>query len=184
MIPSQPIKPLPKKSKLDFKMLEKTLYIMAGIAALVVITLSLTITEDPSAPHTKLPPMDVKTITIETASGELVTFDAEIAISEAHITRGMMHRDHIDDNKGMLFMFDPPRQVSFWMRNTRIPLDIIYINADGRIMNIAAMAKPMDETPLPSSGEAAAVLEIRGGLAAQKGISAGNSVDLPPIGGF
>ena len=79
-------------------------------------------------------------------------------------------------DRGMIFPYDPPQQVAFWMKNTLIPLDIIFIRADGKIARIAN-AKPHDETPLPSGEPAAVVLEIRGGRAAELGIKAGDRVD-------
>ena len=78
-------------------------------------------------------------------------------------------------NRGMIFPYNPPQDVSFWMKNTLIPLDIIFIRSDGSIIRIAN-AKPLDETPLPSGEAAAAVLEIRGGRAAELGIKPGDLV--------
>ncbi len=79
-------------------------------------------------------------------------------------------------DRGMIFPYDPPQEVAFWMRNTLIPLDMVFIRADGRIARVAT-AKPLDETPVPSGEAAAAVLEIRGGRAAELGIKAGDKVD-------
>ena len=79
-------------------------------------------------------------------------------------------------NRGMIFPLNPPQQIAFWMKNTLIPLDIIFIGSNGKINRIAD-AKPLDETPLPSGEPAAAVLEIRGGRSAELGIRAGDKVD-------
>jgi uncharacterized membrane protein (UPF0127 family) len=78
-------------------------------------------------------------------------------------------------DEGMIFPEDPPRRPSFWMRNTVIPLDIVFVGTDGRILNIAN-ALPYDETPLPAEGLASAVLELNGGRAAQLGIAPGDKV--------
>ena len=79
-------------------------------------------------------------------------------------------------DQGMIFPYDPPQDISFWMKNTLIPLDIIFIRADGTIARITE-AKALDETPLPAGEPVAAVLEIRGGRAAELGIRAGDHVD-------
>lgn len=102
-------------------------------------------------------------------------FRVEVAASQEEQAKGLMFRTEMGADEGMLFPHDPPRRASFWMKNTVIPLDIIYIGTDGRILNIAD-AKPYDETPLPSAGVASAVLELNGGRAAQLGIKAGDKV--------
>ena len=81
-------------------------------------------------------------------------------------------------DRGMIFPYDPPQDVSFWMKNTLIPLDIIFIRGDGRIARIAN-ARPLDETPLPSGEPIAVVLEIRGGRAAELGIKEGDVASWP-----
>ncbi len=80
------------------------------------------------------------------------------------------------DDEGMIFPYDPPQNVSFWMKDTLIPLDMVFIRADGTIARIAT-AKPLDETNVPAGEPVAAVLEIRGGLALQLGIHAGDKVE-------
>jgi uncharacterized membrane protein (UPF0127 family) len=89
---------------------------------------------------------------------------------------GMMCRTSEADGGGMLFQFQTAQDVSFWMRNTLIPLDIIYIAADGRIVSIARNAVPLDETPIPSGGVITGVLELRGGRAAEIGAMPGDRV--------
>ena len=79
-------------------------------------------------------------------------------------------------DQGMIFPYDPPQSVAFWMENTLIPLDIIFIRADGTIARITT-GKPLDETQLPSGEPIAAVLEIRGGRAAELGIKPGDKVE-------
>jgi hypothetical protein len=87
-----------------------------------------------------------------------------------------MCRKTMAPGHGMLFEFPQAEQQTFWMKNTYIPLDIIYIGRDGRIVSISANAKPFDESPLPSAGPANGVLEIKGGLSAKLGIKAGDKV--------
>ena len=112
-----------------------------------------------------------------TAGGKLHRFRVEVARSDDEQMKGLMFRTAMGADEGMIFPRDPPRQSAFWMKNTVIPLDIIYIGTDRRILNVAANARPYDETPLPSVGAAAAVLELNGGRAAQLGIGPGDRVE-------
>jgi uncharacterized membrane protein (UPF0127 family) len=105
-------------------------------------------------------------------------FRVEVARTGAEQAHGLMFRTQMGPDEGMLFPFDPPRDgVAFWMKNTVIPLDILFIGANGRILNIAAMAEPYSLAPIPASGTAAAVLELNGGRAAQLGIGPGDKVE-------
>ena len=91
--------------------------------------------------------------------------------------RGLMFRESLGPDRGMIFPFDTPRQASFWMKNTLIPLDMIFIRADGSIANIEANTVPLSLQPVYSEGDVAAVLEIAGGRSAELGITAGDKVD-------
>lgn len=113
-------------------------------------------------------------LTIKTAQGKK-SFRVELAVTNQEQAKGLMFRTEMGANEGMLFIRNSPGVASFWMRNTVIPLDIIYIGTDGRILNIVN-AIPYDETPLRSQGIAAAVLELNGGRAEQLGIKPGDSV--------
>ena len=93
--------------------------------------------------------------------------------------RGLMFRRALGPDRGMVFPYNPPRNVAFWMRNTLIPLDMIFIRADRTIARIAT-AKPLDETPVPSGEPIGAVLEVAGGRAAELGIRQGDVVDWGP----
>ncbi len=99
-------------------------------------------------------------------------FRAEIADTEAERARGMMGRGAMALDAAMLFVYPSPKPVAYWMRNTLIPLDILFIDAQGTVVNIA-QGTPHDETPLPSLGAVRYVLEIAGGQAGARGISAG-----------
>lgn len=117
-------------------------------------------------------------IPLAVTSGERKrTFRVEVASSDAEQERGLMFRTAMGEDEGMIFPMQPARQAAFWMKNTVIPLDIIFIGRDRRILNIAANAVPYDETPLPSAGPASGVLELNGGRAAALGIKPGDKVD-------
>ena len=121
-------------------------------------------------------------VVIETARGP-VTFWAEIADDDAERARGLMFRREMARDHGMLFEFDTPEMQSFWMRNTHLSLDLIFIGADGRIVNVAANATPYSDAPIPSTGPATGVLEINAGLAQELGIAAGDRVRHPHFPG-
>ena len=89
----------------------------------------------------------------------------------------MMFRTELADDRGMIFPFGEQRMASFWMKNTVIPLDIIFIGDDSRIVNIAANAVPYSTDPVESTAPVVAVLELRGGLASERGIKAGDRVN-------
>jgi len=114
-------------------------------------------------------------LTIDTARGP-VSFQVEIADDDAERQRGLMYRTTLAPDRGMLFDFGQAAPRSFWMKNTFIPLDILYIGASGRIVSIAAMTEPFSEAPIPSLGPALGVLEIAGGRAAELGVEPGDRV--------
>jgi uncharacterized membrane protein (UPF0127 family) len=115
-------------------------------------------------------------VMITTAKGDLAAFTVEIAVSEEEIRRGLMGRTSLADNAGMLFVFENARERAFWMHNTLISLDILFVDEDGKIVKIHENARPQDDTPLPSGAPVLGALEIRGGLAAALGIRAGDTV--------
>lgn len=120
-------------------------------------------------------------LTIVTATGEH-KFMVEIADEEAERQRGMMYRDALADDRGMLFQFQDVQPRGFWMRNTPNSLDIIYVAPDGKIVSIAANAVPFSEETLPSDGPANGVVEVRGGRAAEIGAKPGDLVRHPFFG--
>tara|TARA_R110000787_G_scaffold25836_1_gene72458 strand:+ start:7898 stop:8356 length:459 start_codon:yes stop_codon:yes gene_type:complete len=114
-------------------------------------------------------------LTIVTATGEH-EFWVEIADEEPERQRGMMFREPLADDRGMLFEFPDVAERAFWMRNTPSSLDIIYIDPRGRIVSIAAHAVPFSEITIPSRGAASGVLELRAGRAEEIGARAGDQV--------
>jgi uncharacterized membrane protein (UPF0127 family) len=116
-------------------------------------------------------------LTIRSANGDH-RFTVEIAASFEEQERGLMFRRSLAPDRGMIFPYDPPADVSFWMKNTLIPLDMLFIRRDGTIVRIAT-AKPLDETTIPAGEPVAAVLEIAGGRAAQLGIREGDVASWP-----
>jgi uncharacterized membrane protein (UPF0127 family) len=100
----------------------------------------------------------------------------EMATSESTRETGLMWRTNVPPFGGMLFDFNPPHPVAFWMHNTIIPLDMLFIDPSGRIISIARNARPRDDTPIASGGVVRGVLEIRGGRAAELGVLPGDRV--------
>lgn len=117
----------------------------------------------------------LETVEIVTLRGRQ-RFQVEIAATRAQQERGLMFRKSLAPDHGMLFTYAKPQRVAYWMKNTLIPLDIIYIAPNGKILSIARNARPHDETPLASGGLVLGVLELAGGRAAQLGILPGDRV--------
>lgn len=120
--------------------------------------------------------LEVVPLTVTSQSGKH-GFRVEVARSPSEQAKGLMFRTELGPNEGMIFPYDPPQQVSFWMKNTPLPLDIIYIGTDGRISNIAAQTEPYSLESLPSIGLTRLVLEIPGGRAEELGIAPGDKVE-------
>jgi len=122
---------------------------------------------------------DPHRLEIVTRDGKVHRFQVELARTPEEQARGLMFREKLNTDSGMLFLYDVPVLASFWMKNTLIPLDMIFIGADGRIVNIHANARPHDLTPKVAEKPVSAVLEIGGGLAERLGIGAGDRVRHP-----
>ena len=105
------------------------------------------------------------------------SFTVEVADDAAERSRGLMFRESLDPAAGMLFVYESPRRASFWMKNTLIPLDIIYIQADGTVLSIARNTTPLSEAPIPSGGPVVGVLELAGGRAAEIGLLPGDKIE-------
>lgn len=128
----------------------------------------------PAQPQDR-PAAALELLTIDTRSGPK-TFNIEVARTTEQQALGLMFRTHLADDQGMLFPHDDVRDVSMWMSNTFIPLDMLFIRADGVIHRIEANTEPMSERIILSNGPVGGVLEIAGGAAARLGIAAGDRV--------
>ena len=114
-------------------------------------------------------------LVVDTQNGP-VTFQVELADTFEERARGLMFRESLADDHGMLFHFTPPRQVNIWMKNTFISLDVIFVDDKGKVISIARNARPKSLRHIPSGGKAAGVLEIAAGRARALGIERGDSL--------
>lgn len=159
-----------------------------GRALAVAVALSAVAPFAPAAAHAEIPRQPagqcqgqpvltpLQPLSIAAARGT-ARFMVEMADTEQKREFGLMCRKALAADRGMLFDFGGPApDVAFWMRNTLIGLDIIYIRPDGTILSIARQARPLDESPIPAGGTIRAVLEIPAGRAAQLGLQPGDRV--------
>jgi uncharacterized membrane protein (UPF0127 family) len=116
-----------------------------------------------------------QTLEIASKSGVHV-FAVDLAVTDEERQRGLMFRRSLPESYGMLFDFKRDQDVSMWMKNTFVPLDMIFIRSDGRILRIAENTEPQSERIIPSGGPVRAVLEVVGGTAKKLGIEAGDRV--------
>ena len=123
----------------------------------------------------------IQPLEIVTKTGVQV-FSVEMATTEEEKQTGLMYRKELADGKGMLFDFNPEQEVSMWMKNTYVSLDMIFIRADGRILRIAENTEPLSTKIISSKGPARAVLEVVAGTAQKYGIRPGDRVGHPLFG--
>lgn len=134
----------------------------------------------PSSPPEPENPMLVQRgkVTVRTRAGRELRLDVEIAANDADRTRGLMFRHAMPEASGMIFVFPEEAFHSFWMKNTFIPLDMLFIDADGRVVGVVEQAQPRTLTGRSVEGESKYVLEVNGGWCARNGVAAGDSVQL------
>jgi len=140
---------------------------------ILLVFLLLTLTGLSGAPALELDKLE-----IDTASGPHL-FSVEIANIESTRETGLMNRRFMPADRGMLFEFPVEEPVAFWMKNTFIPLDMIFIRHDGTVAAVAANAEPLSEATIPSGAPVDAVLELNGGIAAGIGLRPGDKVRHP-----
>ena len=118
--------------------------------------------------------------TLEIASQTGVhLFAVEVVDNDADRAKGLMYRKNLPEGRGMLFDFHRDQEVSFWMQNTYIPLDMVFIRGDGRILRIEENTEPLSTRLIPSGGPVRAVLEVIGGTTRKLGIAPGDRVASP-----
>lgn len=151
------------------------------VCLLMAVSLSLSATHfAPAVADESQTGLPVEDLTI--TSGETVhRFQVEIAATDEQRSMGLMFREEMALDHGMLFLFETEGQRYFWMKNTPLPLDIIYISATGTIVSIAADTKPFSLDTIPSGLPAQYVLEINAGLSAKLGIKPGDKVSNPSM---
>lgn len=143
-----------------------------GLSAVIICLASMVATA-------QSPPRLSETAIAIEASGKRFEFQVELAVTPAERARGLMFRASLAEDHGMLFDFGHPQPVAMWMRNTYIPLDILFIRGDGSISRIARDAQPLSDTIIDSTEPVRAVLELRGGRTAKLGIKPGDRVLHP-----
>jgi uncharacterized protein len=153
-----------------------------ALAVLLAISLGNVACADSPAAAATLQPLDnfpQSALTILSADARQHRFKIWVADSEAHREQGLMQVKSLADHTGMLFIFNQPRRIQMWMKNTLIPLDMVFIDANGRIDSIVANATPMSLKIIDSQRAVLAVLELAGGSTTTLGIHAGGIVKHP-----
>ena len=135
----------------------------------------------PAAAHAASSTLPVETITIDTKAGPHA-FSVEVAADDESREKGLMYRTTMAPDAGMLFDFHTPQLVSFWMENTVLPLDMLFVRADGTIARIKENATPYSRENIPSGEPIEVVIELNGGRAAALGITEGARVHAPNLG--
>ena len=120
------------------------------------------------------------TLVLKTATGDHA-FNIEVMASDQERALGLMFRRSLPENAGMLFLYDRPQPATMWMKNTLIPLDMVFISADGKVHRIEENAEPFSTTLIPSEGPILGVLELNGGEAAKIGLKRGDKVLYPGL---
>jgi uncharacterized protein len=118
-----------------------------------------------------------ETLKLHTAAQGAHLINVEITETDEERAQGLMFRTHMPEKSGMLFFYKTPREITMWMRNTYIPLDMVFIRKDGTVHRIEARTEPLSEAIVSSQGDTVACLELAGGEAARLGLKAGDKVE-------
>ena len=161
---------------------------MAAILMIVAYILSITVSAIPvsavrggNGEKVSRPDFDRSTVTVIRTDGMRISFKAEVATRGKDQAYGLMFMRSMPDDQCMIFSYTSPMPVAFWMKNTLIPLDMLFVRPDGVIGQIKDKARPQDKTLIYSQGPVSAVIEINGGLAEKYGLSIGDKVESPAI---
>jgi len=147
---------------------------------LVLLTMVAAVVAAPIG--TRAAGLKVETVVIETASGAH-PFATEIADTDSTRARGLMFRRHLAADHAMLFVWEAPIAAAMWMKNTYIPLDMLFVAGDGRVVYVAANTKPESLDVISAGRPVKAVIEVAGGTAARLGIKPGDRVRYPAFRG-
>jgi uncharacterized membrane protein (UPF0127 family) len=121
------------------------------------------------------------TLTLETASGPH-QFNVEVATTPQERELGLMLRPSLPENSGMLFLYETPQPIAMWMKNTIVPLDMIFIDSWGKVHRIETNTEPFSLDPIPSDGDVIGILEVNAGVAEKIGLKTGDKVIYPGLG--
>ena len=122
-------------------------------------------------------------VELRSAAGAVMRFSVELADDASERAQGLMNRQAMPSSAGMLFVYDKPQRAVFWMKNTLIPLDMIFADAAGVVTHVHSQARPLDQTSIDGGTGVTYVLEINGGLAARLGLAAGSVMRSDVIDG-
>lgn len=150
---------------------------MAAVAAAFLLTFA-TLAPAHAQPATAAADTPLETLEIVTASGAH-RFSVEVMRNEDQRARGLMFRRYLPADRGMLFDFKREEPVAMWMKNTYLPLDMIFVDRGGKVVNVAENTEPMSERIVPSAGPVLAVLEVNAGTAKRIGLKAGDMLRHP-----
>jgi len=159
----------------------KTLQILLVLCAVGFATPACTQTEQKDSPAREAPnPAGAQTLPesplVISSGAKSHRFTVELADDDAERSTGLMHRGQMNDDHGMLFDFQTPRRVAFWMRNTFIPLDMIFIKSDGEIVSIFENVPPLNDNTVGPERPVRAVLELNAGTSKKLGLKVGDMV--------
>ena len=155
------------------------LRIQSGAAQWAALLFVATLMASPDVADAK---MRVDHLSIVSSGGKEIPLEIEVAQDQKEKALGLMFRTELADNEGMLFPYEDARELSMWMHNTYIPLDMVFIRPDGVIHRIEVRAEPMSDRVINSDGPVSAVLELAGGAAERLGIKPGDRIRYPLFG--